>query len=360
MTASLKKGATFAGYQVESKLGEGGMAVVYLAWDPRLERHVALKIMSKTLAADTRFQQRFIRESKLAAALWHPNIVPVFAAGEAKGVLYLAMQYVQGTDLKELLRTEGRQDIERSLSIVGQVGSALDAAHDNGLIHRDVKPANILIVPRSDPQQLDQVFLSDFGLTKRRSSETGLTVTGQFMGTLDYVSPEQIQGGDIDGRADEYSLGCLLYECLIGAAPFQKESEAALIYAHLQDPPPLVSQARPDLPSGIDAVVAKAMAKDRDERYPTAGALVEAARACLAPVGFDATRVVAGAGLAPSLAGPPPGPRAGPPAGPPPGPTSGASPGPPPGAAGPPPGPPSGPPAGPRRRATAAPPGSWP
>ena len=157
-TASLKKGATFAGYQVESKLGEGGMAIVYLAWDPNLERHVALKIMNKTLAADTRFQQRFVRESKLAAALWHPNIVLVFAAGEAKGVLYLAMQYVQGTDLKELLRTEGRQDIVRSLSIVGSGGSALDAAHEKGLVHRDVKPANISIVPRSDPQLLDHSF----------------------------------------------------------------------------------------------------------------------------------------------------------------------------------------------------------
>ena len=367
MPLSLKPGAMFAGYKVKSQLGAGGMAVVYLAWDPVLERHVALKIMNEKLAGDTHFQQRFIRESKLAAALTHPNVVPVYAAGEADGLLYLAMQYVEGTDLKALLRTERRLDFERTLSIMGQVGRALDAAHQRGLIHRDVKPANILIVPRSDPKHADEAYLSDFGLTKRRGSETGLTVTGQFMGTLDYVSPEQIQGGEIDGRVDVYSLGCLLYECLIGVPPFERDSEAAMIYAHLKDPPPLCSQARSDLPSGIDAVVVKAMAKNKNRRYPSAGALVDAARACLvAPAATDTlgaqTRVrrpKPSPAVAPLLTPGPAGPPPGAPPGSPPGPPSGAgappsaagappsAPGPPPGAPGPPPGAPGPPPGAP-------------
>ena len=246
------------------------------------ERKVALKILNEALSEDESFQQRFIRESKMAASLGHPNVVPVFSAGESDGVLYIAMQYVEGIDLKVLIRQEHRLDPARTLSIVGQVGRALDAAHRLMLTHRDVKPANILIVPRTDEQSDDQAYLTDFGLTKRGGTDTGLTVTGQFLGTLDYVAPEQIQGGDVDGRVDVYALGCVLYQCLTGTPPFLRENEAALIYAHLLDPPPMLSETRSDLSPEIDAVIAKAMAKSREDRYPTAAALCAAARAALA------------------------------------------------------------------------------
>ena len=282
MTAVLQPGSTFAGYEIQSRVGQGGMAVVYLAWDPHLERKVALKILNEALSEDESFQQRFIRESKMAASLGHPNVVPVFSAGESDGVLYIAMQYVEGIDLKVLIRQEHRLDPARTLSIVGQVGRALDAAHRLMLTHRDVKPANILIVPRTDEQSDDQAYLTDFGLTKRGGTDTGLTVTGQFLGTLDYVAPEQIQGGDVDGRVDVYALGCVLYQCLTGTPPFLRENEAALIYAHLLDPPPMLSETRSDLSPEIDAVIAKAMAKSREDRYPTAAALCAAARAALA------------------------------------------------------------------------------
>jgi serine/threonine-protein kinase len=258
------------------------MAVVYLAWDPNLERKVALKILTEALSEDESFQQRFQRESRVAAGLGHPNVVPVFSAGESDGVLYIAMQYVEGTDLKVLIQKEGRLDPARAVSICSQVGRALDAAHRKELTHRDVKPANILIVPRPDEESEDQAYLSDFGLTKRGGSEPGLTITGQFLGTLDYVAPEQIQGREIDGRADVYALGCVLYQCLTGSPPFQKDNEAALIYAHLMDPPPMVRDLRPELPPAIDTVIAKAMSKSKEDRYQTASAMCAAARAALA------------------------------------------------------------------------------
>ena len=282
MTAVLQPGSTFAGYEIQSRVGQGGMAVVYLAWDPHLERKVALKILNEALSEDESFQQRFIRESKMAASLGHPNVVPVFSAGESDGVLYIAMQYVDGIDLKVLIKQEQRLDPARTMSIVGQVGKALDAAQRLALTHRDVKPANILIVPRPDEDSEDQAYLTDFGLTKRGGQDTGLTVTGQFLGTLDYVAPEQIQGGDVDGRVDVYALGCVLYQCLTGTPPFLRENEAALIYAHLLDPPPMLSETRSDLSPEIDAVIAKAMAKSREDRYPTAAALCSAARTALA------------------------------------------------------------------------------
>ena len=282
MKETLNPGAKFAGYLVRSLLGQGGMADVYRAWDPSLERDIALKILNRNLATDESFQRRFVRESRVAASLTHPNVVPIFATGKARGLLYIAMQLVEGTDLQHLLERERRLDVARALSIIGQVARALDAAHRRSLIHRDVKPANILIVPRVNERDEDDVYLSDFGLTKRRDEKSRLTTTGQFLGTLDYVSPEQIQGGDIDGRADVYSLGCVLYECLTGEAPFNKSTEVALIYAHLQDHPPLCTEIRSDLPVGIDTVISTAMAKSPADRYSTAGELLSAARATLA------------------------------------------------------------------------------
>ncbi len=258
-------------------LGRGGMGVVYLAFDPRLKRRVALKVLAPELAHDRSFRERFIRESEVAASLDHPNVVPIFEAGEHDGVLYIAMRYVEGTDLGGLLEREGPLDPTRAVALITQVASALDAAHEVGLIHRDVKPGNVLV------GKADHAYLTDFGLIRRMSHGTSLTRTGQFMGTIEYVAPEQIRGDAVDGRADVYSLGCLLHECLTGVSPFASDLEVTMLYAHLEEAPPRVTDRRPELPPGIDAVVAKAMAKRAADRYPTAGALAEDAREALAP-----------------------------------------------------------------------------
>ncbi|HEY6693729.1 MAG TPA: serine/threonine-protein kinase [Solirubrobacteraceae bacterium] len=264
----------FAGFRIERELGRGGMGVVYLAEHVHLGRRVALKFLGPGLADSDDFRERFVRESRVAAALQHPNIVTVYDAGEADGRLYIAMQYVDGTDLATLLAREGALAPERVLSIVEQVAGALDAAHAEGLVHRDVKPANILM-------RDGHAYLTDFGLTKRTSSATSLTATGQFVGTAQYMAPEQILGEAVDGRADLYALGCVLFHCLTGVAPFERENSIAVIYAHLNDPPPAPTAARPELPAAIDAVVARAMAKSADDRFPTGAALAAATRAAL-------------------------------------------------------------------------------
>jgi serine/threonine-protein kinase len=268
----MRVGTTLAGYRIERLLGRGGMSSVYLAEHLRLRRNVALKLMTPELAHDERFRERFLLESQLAASLDHPNVVPVFDADESDGVLYIAMRYVEGTDLRELLRRYSPLDPRRAVAIVGQAANGLDDAHRRGLVHRDVKPGNILI------GEDDHVYVSDFGLTKQASSQSGLTATGQMVGTVDYVAPEQIQGQPVDGRTDVYSLACVLYETLVGAKPFEKDTEVATIWAHIQDPPPAPSAARPELPQGLDAVIAKAMAKRPDDRYTTCRELIDAAR----------------------------------------------------------------------------------
>jgi YVTN family beta-propeller protein len=257
------------------------MGVVYLAEDIHLKRKVALKVLAPELAQDQKFRERFVRESQLAASLDHPNIIPIFEAREAGQSLYIAMRYVPGLDLKTLIAQEGAVSPERSISILGQAASALDAAHAEGLIHRDVKPGNILITPRAESGGSDRVFLSDFGLTKRTSSDSGITATGQFVGTLDYAAPEQFEGKPLDARTDVYSLGCVLYECLVGTAPFHRDQDAAVMYAHLTAPRPKVSDKRPDLPREIDRVVAHAMARRPEDRFGSAGELVDAARDAL-------------------------------------------------------------------------------
>ncbi len=268
----LRPGAEFAGYVIEGELGRGGMGVVYLAEQRFPKRKVALKVLAPELARDERFRDRFVRESNLAASLDHPNIVPIHAAGEEDGVLYLAMRHVEGTDLKQAIAAGGPLSLERTDSIVRQVASALDAAHRRGMVHRDVKASNVLLVA-GDEAGTEHAYLSDFGLTKRMTSDSGLTGTGQFVGTLDYAAPEQFEGKPLDARTDVYSLGCVAYECLAGEVPFHRETEAAVVYAHLQEPPPRVTAARPDLPAPLDEVIAKAMAKSPADRYETAGAL---------------------------------------------------------------------------------------
>ena len=248
------------------------MGVVYLAHQSFPERKVALKLLSPDLADDPAFRERFIRESNAAASTEHPNIVPVYGAGEVDGRLYLAMRYVEGTDLGTLLVREGRLSPERAALICAQIADALGAAHERGLIHRDVKPGNILLDSR------DHAYLTDFGLIRRTKLDTNITRTGQFMGTIDYVAPEQIKGSEIDGRADVYSLGCVLYECLTGTPPFRKDSEVATIYAHLQDPPPQPSRKLPGMAPSIAAAVTKAMAKQPDDRFDRAGAMAAALR----------------------------------------------------------------------------------
>jgi DNA-binding beta-propeller fold protein YncE len=282
-------GTEIAGYRIEGVIGRGGMSVVYLAEDLSLGRLVALKLLAPELVADERFRERFVRESRLAAALEHPNIIPIFEAKEAQGRLYIAMRYVQGTDLKGLIEREGRLTASRALAILSQVAGALDAAHERGLVHRDVKPGNILIARGSGSRGDEHVYLSDFGLTKRALSDSGVTATGQFVGTFDYAAPEQFEGKPLDARTDVYSLGCVLYQSLTGELPFPRDQEAAAMYAHLMTPPPKVTDIRPELPGAIDGVVAKAMAKSPDDRYPTAGDLIRGAREALQEPRVDGT-----------------------------------------------------------------------
>ena len=259
-----------AEYRIEGLLGRGGMSVVYLAEDLRLRRRVALKVLAPELASDARFRERFLRESELAASIDHPNIIPIYEAGEADGRLFIAMRYVEGTDLKALLRTQGALEPPHALAVASQIADALDAAHERGLVHRDVKPSNVLLGPRGHS------YLSDFGLTKSASERVGLAGTG-LVGTVDYVAPEQIRSEEVDGRTDLYSFGCLLFECLTGEVPFAHASEVAVVYAQLEEEPPRPSERLPGLPIALDTVLARAMAKLPDDRYDTCRELVDAA-----------------------------------------------------------------------------------
>ena len=259
-------GEEFAGYRLVSLLGHGGMSIVYRAEHIGLERTVALKLLSPQLSDDEDFRERFQRESKVAASLEHPNIIPIYEAGGENGVFYIAMRYVDGADLKTRLKESGQLEAQQVVSFVAQVAAALEAAHAKGLIHRDVKPANILIAPGAGVEGSDHVYLSDFGVAKNTGA-AGLTKTGLFVGTAEYASPEQIEGKELDGRADIYSLGCVAYEALTGAPTYEKDSEVAMMYAHLLEPPPKLSERRPDLGFAVDEVIAKAVAKSRDDRY---------------------------------------------------------------------------------------------
>jgi Protein kinase domain len=270
-------GTDLAGYRIERVLGRGGMSVVYLAHDSRLKRNVALKVLAPELAEDEGFRVRFLRESHLAASLDHPNVVPVYEAGEVDGLLYIAMRYVVGTDLKALLRAEGALAPERALALVAQVASALDAAHERGLVHRDVKPSNVLLTGRPGEEHC---YLADFGLSTS-TSDRSVADARQIVGTIDYVAPEQIRGLEVDGRADVYSLACLLYECLVGEVPFRRASDVAVIYAHLEEPFPKATDRAPALPAALDAVLDRGTAKLPDERWQTCADLVEAARSAL-------------------------------------------------------------------------------
>ena len=288
-------GTELLGYRIEALLGRGGMSVVYRAEHLRLKRKVALKLLAPELAEDARFRERFLRESELAASLDHPRIVPIYDAGEAEGQLYIAMRFFAGGDLRKLLRQEGRLEPARALVLLAQVAEALDAAHEAGLVHRDVKPGNVMLDAH------DRCYLSDFGLTKKVSSQSGFTATGQIVGTIDYLAPEVIESKALTPRADLYSLGCMLFECLAGVPPFRRESEFAVVWAHVNEPPPKLSERGEELPEELDAVVAKALAKAPERRYASAGELIQAARealpeAAVPPPRRRRGRLLAGAG----------------------------------------------------------------
>ncbi len=274
------------GYRLEERIGQGGMAVVFRAHDERLGRTVALKVLAPALAADEGFRQRFIRESRAAAQVDDPHIIPVFEAGEAGPVLFIAMRYAGGGDVRSLVLRRGPLPAGRVAAIVSPVASALDAAHAAGLVHRDVKPANMLLDTR--PGRPDHVYLSDFGLSKEAFGSAGLTGTGQFLGTVDYAAPEQIGGQVVDGRADQYALGCTAFEMLCGQPPFRRELGMAALMAHLHDPPPAVSSLRPGLPAGLDEVFARVLAKSPQNRFADCRQFADALRTALGLGPYDA------------------------------------------------------------------------
>ena len=276
----LASGVEIGGYRVEELIGRGGMGEVYRAHDRHLDRNVALKILAPRYAEDEGFRERLLRESRIAASLDHSNVVPVYDAGEADAGFYLAMRYVEGGDLRVLLGREGALAPARALEIVSQVAGALDAAHAKGLVHRDVKPSNVLIDERG------HCYLADFGLTQT-ASDRGQATDGSLLGTSDYVAPEQIRGDEVAGGADVYALGCMLFECLTGEGPFRRRSEVATLFAHLEEEPPSASARHSPLPAAIDPVFARALAKKPAERQSSCAELVAEASAAL---GLDAVR----------------------------------------------------------------------
>ena len=264
----LAPGSSVGGYRIEQRIGRGGMAVVYRAVDDRAGRAVALKVLAPGLARDSSFRARFVRESRAAAAVRHRHVLPVYGAGEADGHLFIAMRHVRGGDVRQLLRRHGPLPPGIAWTVVAQVGSGLDAAHARGLVHRDVKPANMLLETPAWPAGAGPVhaYLADFGVSKQVLAER-LTATGQIVGTLDYISPEQLEGQRLDGRADQYSQACAAFELLSGTPPFRRGQGEAIIYAHLSDPPPSLAARRPELPAAADDVLARALAKGSAGRF---------------------------------------------------------------------------------------------
>ena len=288
-------GDEFAGYRLRSVLGRGGMSVVFQAEHPRLGNVVAIKVLAPELASDDIFRTRFLEESRIAASMNHPNVIPIHDMGASDGLLYIVMRYVSGTDLRQMIKKRGRLQPEVAVFLLSQAARALDAAHAKGLVHRDVKPGNLLVERSNDDDDPDHLYLADFGITKRVMTHTGLTSTGQFLGTVDYVAPEQIRGPSVAGlagMADQYSLGCVLYECLTGRVPFEKDMIPAIIWAHVEELPTQPTLLRPDLPPAVDEVFARVLAKQPGDRYRNCREFMDAARTALgdraiAPVRHD-------------------------------------------------------------------------
>jgi YVTN family beta-propeller protein len=268
--SGLAPGATFAGHRIESEIGRGGMGVVYRARHLALDRERALKLIAPGLSADSGFRQRFQRESRLAASLEHPNVIPVHHAGDEGGVLYLSMRLVEGDDLRRIVEVGGPLAPARAARIVSGIAAGLDAAHARGLVHRDVKPANVLLERENGGER---VFLTDFGISRTTGSGGTVTSSGELLGSADYVAPEQIEGEGVDHRADIYALGCLVHFLLTGEPPFPRENDLAKLFAHSHAPRPRPSEGSPGLPRALDDVVARAMAVRPEDRYASAGAL---------------------------------------------------------------------------------------
>jgi hypothetical protein len=310
--AGLRAGSMLAGYQLEARVGAGGMAVVFRARDERLGRLVALKVLAPGLADDPVFRRRFIAESRAAAAVDDPYIIPIYEAGEAGGALFIAMRFVGGGDLRRVLDREGPLPPGRTVQFISPVASALDAAHAAGLVHRDVKPANILVDTHEN--RPDHVYLSDFGVSKGATSSVSLTGAGHFLGTPAYAAPEQIQGLAVDGRADQYALACVAFQLLTGTVPFERDQGMAVLLAHLSEPPPPLSSRRPDLPGAADQVLARAMAKTRETRYGSCRDFADALREALGVAPYTSPGTAA-PGLPPAAPGHPRTEAAAPPAG---------------------------------------------
>lgn len=264
----------FAGYRLDELVARGGMGVVYRATELASGRDVALKLILPDLAEDRLFRRRFEREARLSAELDHPHAIPVYEAGECDGHLFLAMKFVDGTDLRSTIAWMGHLHPRRAALIVSQVAAALDAAHERGLIHRDVKPDNVLLEARESGVHS---YLTDFGLSKLTSSQSGLTRTGRWVGTVDYAAPEQVQAAEVDARCDIYALGCVLYEALTGTVPYPRPREVQKILAHISDPVPSVAAISGQELEAFDSVVARALAKEPSERFSSAGELGRAA-----------------------------------------------------------------------------------
>ena len=277
-------GAVIGGLRIDAVAGRGGMGVVYRAHQLALDRTVAMKIVNRELAGDPEFRERFRREARIAASLDHPHVVPVYHAGEDDGNVYLTMRFVEGTDLASMIAGRGRVEPRDAVEVVAQIADALDAAHARGLVHRDVKPANILV---TRPGGRWHAYLTDFGISKDLR-DAGITGSGLVVGSLSYISPEQLQGAHVDGRADQYSLACALFQALTGEVPFPRETTAAQMFAHMSAPAPALGEISPALRGPLEPVLAKALAKNPADRYPTAG---EFSRAALAAVSqMDAQR----------------------------------------------------------------------
>jgi hypothetical protein len=293
----LLPGAEIAGCRIEAVAGRGGMGIVYRATQLSLGRPVAVKLIAPDRAGDPGFRERFERESRVAAAIDHPNVIPVYAAGEEGGHLYLVMRYVKGTDLQGLLARDRTLPSDRVAAIAQQVGAALDAAHAVGLVHRDVKPANVLLSG-------EHAYLADFGLSQLLDGDTRLTSTGQWIGTVDFMAPEQFSGAPVDARADVYALGCVLYNALTGEVPYPRGTVPATMLAHMHEEPPRPARVAADVPDGFDRVIARALAKDPQARYPSAGDLGRAALAAAEgrPV-TESERTVARGAAAPPVNG---------------------------------------------------------
>ena len=293
--AGVSVGSTFGDHRIEDVIGRGGMGVVYRAHQERLSRTVALKVIAPEFSHDADFRSRFERESRTTASIDNPHVIPLFEAGEEDGLLYISMRYVRGPDLGQLIVSEGRLDPRQAIRILDQLADALDTAHSEGLVHRDIKPGNILIEQRP---RGEHTYLTDFGLTKHTGSQSGLTKTGMMVGTLDYMAPEQFEGRRLDARADIYALGCVLYEMLTGQVPYPRDSEPAKMYAHMNLDPPAVGASAADLPAEIDEVLQRAMAKKPDDRYLSVGDLAEAARSAIEGRGLERTERSVGTGAA--------------------------------------------------------------